>query len=126
MEKLRTWREYLIERFTADKEEAIGYLQAIIEDYQILGDIRVVLLALRTVTEAQGGIAVLSEKTGIEPDTLSEILTSDNVPRLDTFRTILIALGARLSIEPIKDDGFNLEFTTRKATKINTALEKSA
>ena len=126
MKKLRTWREYLIERFAADKEEAIGYLQAIIEDYQTFGDIRVVLLALRTVTEAQGGIAVLSEKTGIQPETLSEILTSDNPPQLDTFRTILIALGARLSIEPVKDESFNLEFTSRKATKINTTLEKSA
>lgn len=126
MKKLRTWREYLIERFTDDKEEAIGYLQAIIEDYQTFGDIRVVLLALRTLTEAQGGIAILSEKTGIEPETLSEILTSDDAPQLDTFRTILIALGARLSIEPVKDESFNLEFTSRKAKKINTALEKSA
>lgn len=126
MKKLRTWREYLIEKFTADKEEAIGYLQAIIEDYQTFGDIRVVLLALRTVTEAQGGIAVLSEKTGIEPETLSEILASDNAPQLDTFRTILIALGAQLSIEPVKDESFNLEFTSQKSTRINTTLEKSA
>ena len=127
MKKLRTWREYLIERFAADKEEAIGYLQAIMEDYQTFGDTRVVLLALRTLTEAQGGIAALSKKTGIEPEALSEILSSDNAPQLDTFRTILIALGGRLSIEPLKkDESLNLEFTSRKPAEMNTTLEKSA
>ena len=37
MRKMRTLREYLIERL-ADKERAIGYLQAILDDYYIYGN----------------------------------------------------------------------------------------
>lgn len=37
MEKLRTWREFLIEQL-ADPEEALGYLQVSLEEYLVDGD----------------------------------------------------------------------------------------
>ena len=37
MRKMGIWREYLIEKL-ADRERAINYLQAILEDYQIFED----------------------------------------------------------------------------------------
>ena len=45
MRELRTWRECLIKRLT-NRERAIGYLQAILEDYQIYKSPSVVLKAL--------------------------------------------------------------------------------
>ena len=51
MRKMRTWRECLIER-VADLERAIGYLRAILDDYQIYRERTVVLRALQTVVEA--------------------------------------------------------------------------
>ena len=53
MRKMGIWREYLIEKL-ADKEAAIIYLQAILEDYQVFEDSSVVLRSLHTVVEAQG------------------------------------------------------------------------
>ena len=103
MRKLRTWRAYLTERFAANQEEAIRYLKFSLEEYQVDGDTPLLLLVLRTVVESQGGISVLAKKTGIAPESLSDILSSDEAPRLDTLVLILNALGGRLSVEPIVD-----------------------
>ena len=38
MSEYRTWEEILMERFTSDWEEAIGYLDVALEEYQEDGD----------------------------------------------------------------------------------------
>ena len=38
----------------------------------------------------------------MSPDALQKILSSDKAPHIDTLRTILNALGCRLSIEPLE------------------------
>ena len=101
MRKLRTWRAYLTERFAADQKAAIRYLKFSLEEYQVDGDTPLLLLVLRTVIESQGGISVIAKKTGIAPESLSDILSSDEAPRIDTLCTILNVLGSQLSIEPI-------------------------
>ena len=101
MRELRTWTEYLIERFATDKEEAINFLHAVMEEYQIYGNPAAVVGALHTVAVSQGGISELAKKTGIEPQVLLELLSGDEPPRLDMLRTILNAFGCRLSIEPV-------------------------
>ena len=101
MKKLRTWTEYLIERFAIDKEEAIGFLHAVMEEYQIHGNPAAVIGALDTVVASQGGISELAKKTDIDPQVISEILSNTEAPRIDTLRIILNALGCQLSIEPL-------------------------
>lgn len=102
MRKMRTWREYLIERF-ADREKAISYLQVALEEYQVDGDTAALMLALQTVIEAQGGIHELANRIHTGPQTVLKMLSSDNTPTLDTLGTILNALGWRLSIEPLEE-----------------------
>jgi DNA-binding phage protein len=104
MKELRTWTEYLIERFAADKEEAMGFLYAVMEEYQIYGNPAAVVGALHTVIASQGGISEFAKKTDIEPQVLSEILSSNEPLRIDTLRTILNAFGCRLSIEPANNN----------------------
>ena len=96
-----TWREYMIQRLASDSGGVKDYLQAIMEEYQTFGDLRVVLLALPTVAEAEGGISALAKRINAEPETLSEELSSDKALTIDTLRTILNAFGCRLSIEPL-------------------------
>jgi DNA-binding phage protein len=96
-----TWREYMIQRLTSDSGGVKDYLQAIMEEYQTFGDPRIVLLALRTVAEAEGGISALAKRINAEPEVLSEELSSDKALTIDTLRTILNAFGCRLSIEPL-------------------------
>jgi hypothetical protein len=83
------------------------------------------LLALRTVVESQGGISALAKQTGIAPESLSGILSSDEAPRIDTFGTILSALGCRLLIEPIADTDHCFEPKREGGTDVNPAVEKS-
>lgn len=108
MRKYRTWHEILMEQLS-DRDNAIDYLQVTLEEYQVDGDISFFLSEIRTVVEAQGGIAKLAEKINIEPQVLSDILTSKVEPRLDTFSTLLRTLGCRLSIEPLVAASPNFE-----------------
>lgn len=85
----------------SDTDDAIDYLQVTLEEYQVDGDTSFFLSEIRTVVEAQGGVSKLAEKINIEPQVLSDMLTSKVAPRLDTFSTILRTLGCRLSIEPL-------------------------
>ncbi|MDE0400271.1 MAG: hypothetical protein OXL96_20950 [Candidatus Poribacteria bacterium] len=104
MKNSGTWREYMVQRLASDPSRVKGYLQAIMEEYQTFGDQRVILLALRTVAEAEGGIPVLAKKIDIEPKALSEELSSDKVLTIDTLKTILNVFGCRLSIEPLETE----------------------
>ena len=124
MERMRTWRTYLTERFTADQEAAIRYLKFSLEEYQVDGDTPLLLLAFRTVVESQGGISVLAKKTGIDPESLSDILSSDEAPRIDMLVTVLNALGCRLLIEPIVDTDHSFETESEEETDVKPTLEK--
>ena len=103
MRKYRTWEEILMERFTSDWEEAIGYLDVALEEYQEDGDTPFFLLGLQNVIEARGGVSEVAKRIGIAPQCLSDALSSEKAPRLDILSTILQGLGCRLSIQPIKD-----------------------
>ena len=103
MRKLRTLHEFLMERFAADSEEAIEYLDVALEEYQEDGDTLFFLLGLQQVIEARGGVSEVAKKIGIAPQVLSDVLSSEKAPRLDTLNTILHGLGCRLSIQPLKD-----------------------
>ena len=91
-----------MERFAADSEEAIEYLDVALEEYQADGDTPFFLLGLQHVIEARGGVSEVAKKISIAPQVLSDLLSSEKAPRLDTLNTILQALGCRLSIEPLK------------------------
>ena len=109
MRKYRTWREYLIKQLAANWDEALDYIQFAIEEYQVDGDTEVFLLALYTFVESQGGVTEIAKHIGMDPQTLTKVLSSENAPRVDTLRTILTALGCRLSIEPLKPEDCGAE-----------------
>ena len=109
MRKYRKWRDILIEQLAADPPAAINFLQAVMEDYQVFGNPAAVVSAVQAVIESQGGVEELAKRTAIAPETLSKILSSEEAPHLDTFATILKALGCRLSIEPLKAEDCGAE-----------------
>ena len=123
MRKMRTWRECLIEDL-ADREEAIHYLQAILDDYYSFGQAIIVQEALKTVIEAQSGISKLTQHTDISPQTLETALSNTDTPLIDALGTVLNALGYRLSIQPIADEDANLALATGEpeATKATAHL----
>ena len=104
MRKYRKWRDILIEQLAADPPAAIGFLQAILEDYQVFGNPAAVVSAIQAVIESQGGVAEVAKRTGMDPQTLTKMLSNGDAPRIDTLRTIFTALGCRLSIEPLTEE----------------------
>ncbi|MCY4402853.1 MAG: hypothetical protein OXD54_09785 [Candidatus Poribacteria bacterium] len=110
-----TWREFMIEQL-AEEEDMSGYLSAIMEEYQTHGNASVIQIALESIVEAKGGIAEVAKKFDIDIDVLSDVLTSTEAPRINTLRTVLNALGCRLSIASLDD--INIDITADVAIGI--------
>ena len=89
--------KFMAERL-ADTEFAAGYLQAALED----GEPGVLLLALRRIAEARGGMAKLARATGLSREALYRTLSASGNPRLTSLAAILGATGLRLTIVAAK------------------------
>ena len=120
MREMRTWRECLIEQL-ADRESAIAYLQAILEDYQIYKEPTVVQRSLLTVVESQGGVTELAKQVGIAPQVLSKMIANEDIPLIDALGIVLKALGYQLSIQPIKLENRNLNTSSDTLDGQNTS-----
>src|SRR5262245_7681872 len=94
------YEEWLINSLK-DKEEAAAYLQVALEEYQKDNDVQCLLLALRHVAEAQGGLGLLSRKTHLNRESLYKTLSSKGNPKLNTLGMLLKGLGFQLSIRPV-------------------------
>ena len=97
-----TWKAFLIEHL-AEQEDMSGFLSAVMEEYQTHGNPAVIQTSLQNIVEAKGGISEVAKKTDIDPEVLSDVLTSTEAPRIDILRTILNALGCCLSIAPLEN-----------------------
>ena len=79
-----------------DPELAAAYLSAAMEE----GSTEQLLLALRTVAEAAGGVAAIADKTQLNRQTLYKILSAEGNPTLTTLLAILQAIGLTLTFTP--------------------------
>lgn len=119
-----TWHAFLIEQLA--EEESVGdFLDAIIEEYQIHGNLAIVQLALQYVVEAKGGISALAKKRDIEPCLLSEVLDNTKTLKVETLSTVLNALGCQLSIAPLSTTNLHLEDTTEDSSVASLELATS-
>ena len=81
---------------------AVEYLKAALESLDDPDDRAAGLLALRTVAEAYGGLAVVAAQAGISRESLYRTLSPNGNPTLKTLLAVLKTLGLRLSVEPEK------------------------
>ena len=103
MRNYRNHREVLIERLRNNQEEMDAYLEVALEEFAKDNDLPALLLALRTVAEAQGGIANLAQKTAISRQTLHQALSAEGNPTMATMNSLVNGLGYRLAIKPNGD-----------------------
>ncbi len=75
---------------------AAEYLRAALEDED---EPRVLLLALRRVAEARGGLAKVAKAAGIERESLYRALSQRGNPRLSTLVAVTKAVGLKLTVE---------------------------
>ena len=81
-----------------DPEEARAYLEVALDEYEETGETDGLLLALRDVAKAQGGIGALAERSGLNREHLYRVLSSQSKPKLDNLMAIISALGFRLRL----------------------------
>ena len=93
-----SYREKIIARLRARPKLAEAYIQASIE----AGDQAALLVALRTVAEARGGMSVIAGKTGLKRESVSRALSATGNPRLSSLTAILSAAGLQMSVKTIK------------------------
>ena len=85
--------DYMAEELK-DRDEAAEYLSVCLED----NDPRLFLVAVRHVVGAQGGIAAVARKTGLNREALYRMLSKKGNPRMENLFAILAALGFSLAV----------------------------
>lgn len=88
--------EAMIRELKANPKFAAEYLRAALEE---VDDPRVLLLALRRVAEARGGIAKVAKAAGVERESLYRALSAKGNPRLSTLVAVTKAIGLKLTVE---------------------------
>jgi probable addiction module antidote protein len=85
-----------VRELRANPEFAAEYLKAALEDSEEPG---VLLIALRRIAEARGGLARVAKAAGIERESLYRALSERGNPRLSTLFAVTRAVGLRLTVE---------------------------
>jgi probable addiction module antidote protein len=91
--------ECVIQELREDPEFAVEYLKVAFEDVENPG---VLLIALRRIAEARGGIAKIAKAAGVERESLYRALSAKGNPRMSTLVAVTRAMGLRLTVESVR------------------------
>jgi probable addiction module antidote protein len=94
----RTHDEAMAETFRQDPAYALELLNSILED----GEQAELLIALRQMAKAFGGVQTVAEKANLNPTQLYRTLSEEGNPALSSLTAILKAMGFRLSVERVR------------------------
>jgi probable addiction module antidote protein len=96
--KDRTHDEAMAELLREDPAYALELLNGILED----GEQGELLIALRQMTKAFGGVQTIAEKANLNPTQLYRTLSQEGNPELRSLSAVLKAMGLRLAIERVR------------------------
>ena len=89
----------VIRQLRDSPEFAVEYLRAALEEAE---HPEILLIALRRVAEARGGVAKVAKAAGIERESLYRALSARGNPRLSTLVAVTKAVGLKLTVEPAR------------------------
>jgi probable addiction module antidote protein len=89
----------IVRELREDPEFASEYLKAALEDSD---EPRVLLVVLKHLAQARGGIAKVAKAAGIERESLYRALSPRGNPRLSTLVAVTKAIGLKLTVEAIQ------------------------
>ena len=87
----------LIERLK-NAAEAAAYLEAVLEE----GDQAAILLALRQIAQARGGVAEIARKAKLTREATYKMLSKSGNPELRSLSAVLKATGLRIAVKPLE------------------------
>jgi probable addiction module antidote protein len=85
-----------LQEWLEDPENAAEYLNAAMEE----GDRDVMLLSLRRVAQARGGMAAVAERAHVKRENLYRMLSKRGNPELSSLVNILHGMGLKLAVQP--------------------------
>ncbi len=94
--KDRSHDEAMAELFRDDPQFAAEYLNELLQD----GEPADLLVALRQIAEAHGGVRAVARETELNANQLYRTLSPQGNPELRNLFAVLKALGLRLAIQP--------------------------
>ena len=94
----RTHDEAMAEMYREDPAYAVQLLNDILED----GDQSELLIALRQMAKAFGGVQTVAETAHLNPTQLYRTLSPNGNPALSNFSAILKAMGLRLAVQSVQ------------------------
>jgi len=99
--KLTRSHDSYMKEVLANREEAAAYLNAAAQE----GELKYLLIAIRRVVAANGGMGALAKNVKMSRTTLYKTLSNTGNPSFSTLSAILEAYGVRLgcfAIEPAR------------------------
>ena len=90
------YEEWLTERLK-NPGEAAAYLEAVIAE----GDQAALMLALRQVAQARGGVTEVARKANLTREATYRMLSKVGNPELRSLNAVLAATGLRITVKPI-------------------------
>lgn len=96
MARSKNYRTSLIKSLE-DPKEAAAYFDAVLEECRSCDEEeaqKLILLALKNIAEAQGGLSILAKRTGLGRESLYKTLSPQGNPRLSTILSVTHALLA--------------------------------
>jgi probable addiction module antidote protein len=88
--------EVMVKKLRSNPSFAVEYLKAAMEDAD---EPEVLLIALRHIADARGGVAKVAKKAGIERESLYRALSARGNPRFSTLLAVTKAMGLTLTVE---------------------------
>jgi probable addiction module antidote protein len=88
--------EVMAKKLKRSRAFAVEYLKAAMEDSE---EPKVLLIALRQIAEARGGVAKIAKAAGVERESLYRALSPRGNPRLSTLLAVTKAMGLTLTVE---------------------------
>jgi probable addiction module antidote protein len=83
---------------TRPSAEPAAYLETVLEE----GDQAAIMLALRQVAQAQGGVAEIARKAKLTREATHKMLSKSGNPELRSLTAVLEATGLRIAVKPIE------------------------
>jgi probable addiction module antidote protein len=89
-----------VESFRKDPQFAAEYLNAVLAE----GNQEELMVALRYMAEAFGGVPKLASRAKLNATTLYRTLSPKGNPELKSMTALLEAMGMRLAVQPISQE----------------------
>lgn len=95
----RTHKEVFLEELSRSEEDRRIYLEVAIEEYEKDRFLPGLLLALRNIATASGGMQKLAEKTSLSRQTLYKALSPKGNPSFVLIDTIINSFGLQFTLK---------------------------